>query len=270
MVRNNMNIINDRINFYKKGDKMKFPYQIILIIVAIFMGLQCCENDKIRIYLIGDSTMADKPVDGNPERGWGQMLPEFFTENVSIINHAVNGRSTKSFIDEGRWQAVFDTLEPGDYVMIQFGHNDQKDYDTTRYTAPNGAYKLNLVKFVQDSRAKKAIPILLTSIMRRRFDEKGQFYDTHGEYPEVVRHIADSMNVPLIDMHKLSRELIISKGEEGSKDIFLWVEPGKYAKFPEGKKDNTHFCENGARQMAKLTIHDLETQNLDLTNYVIN
>ena len=246
------------------------PSFLFLSFLLVFIVWQCNVNERIRIYLIGDSTMADKPLEDNPERGWGQMLPEFFNEHVHIFNHAVNGRSTKSFIDEGRWQTVLDSLKAGDYVIIQFGHNDQKEYDTTRYAAPNGAYKSNLEKFVNESRAKEAIPILLTSIMRRRFDERGQFYDTHGEYPDVVRNIADSMSVPLIDIHKLSRALIISKGEEGSKDIFLWIEAGKYAKIPEGKQDDTHFCEYGARQMAKLVIKEIKAQNLNLANYIKN
>lgn len=249
---------------------MKKSSKITLIFSLIIIFLQCSTNDNIRVYLIGDSTMADKPLEGNPERGWGQMLPEFFTENVRTMNHAKNGRSSKSFINEGRWQTVLDSLNEGDYVMIQFGHNDQKAYDTTRYTAPYGAYKSNLMKYVNESRAKEAIPILLTSIMRRRFDKQGQFYDTHGKYPEVVRHIADSMNVILIDMHELSRELIMSKGEEGSKDLFLWVEPGEYPLIPDGRQDNTHFCEYGARQMAQLVARELKNKNLKLTNYIIN
>jgi DNA sulfur modification protein DndE len=246
------------------------PSLLFLSFLFVFIIWQCSANENIRIFLIGDSTMADKPLEDNPERGWGQMLPEFFNEHVHIFNHAVNGRSTKSFIAEGRWQTVLDSLTTGDYVMIQFGHNDEKDYDTTRYAAPHGAYKSNLEKFVSESRSNGAIPILLTPIVRRRFDEEGQFYDTHGEYPDVVREVAAQMDVALIDMHQFSRELIIKKGEEGSKEIYLWIKPGEYARFPEGKEDNTHFSETGARMMAGLATQRINDMDMKLKNYLVN
>lgn len=243
--------------------------KITLIILSVLIGWQCADNGKIRIHLIGDSTMADKPLEGNPERGWGQMLPEFFSDKVVIHNYAVNGRSTKSFINEGRWQIVLDSLKSGDYLFIQFGHNDEKSKDTTRYTAPNGAYKTNLQKFVVECRSKRAIPVLLTPIVRRRFDENEKFYDTHGDYPDAVREIAIRLEVPLIDMHKLSRDLVISKGTEESKQIFLWVEPGKYSRLPDGKQDNTHFSELGATMMAGLVANALRDMDLPLKDYLI-
>jgi DNA sulfur modification protein DndE len=252
------------------GDVMTKNFFLFLSLLITFIVWKCAENGKIRIHLIGDSTMANKPVEANPEYGWGQMLQEFFSEKAQVINYAVNGRSSKSFIDEGRWQTVLDSLRAGDYVFIQFGHNDEKEYDSTRYAAPHGEYKDNLEKFVRESRAKGSIPVLLTPIVRRRFDEQGQFYGTHGDYPDVVRNVAADMNVSLIDMNKLSRELIINEGVEGSKRIYIFVKPGQYPRFHEGREDNTHFCEYGARQMAKLAVQEIKAQNIKLTNYLLN
>ena len=241
---------------------------LLVLLLSTLLFWFGCSNKNIHIYLIGDSTMASKPIDDDPERGWGQVLGSFFSEEIEIHNHAKNGRSTKSFIDEGRWQTVFDSLQSGDYVMIQFGHNDQKKYDSTRYAAPYGAYKTNLEKFVTESRAKGAQPILITPVMRRRFNEQGQFYDTHGKYPQVVRDVAVKKDVPLIDLHQASREMITSLGEEESKKIFLWVEPGIYSRFPEGKQDNTHFSEYGAREVATLVVQAIQELNLDLNKYI--
>ncbi len=234
----------------------------------VFMLGSCQIQRPIGLYLMGDSTMADKPLQDNPERGWGQILPQFFNDNVQIHNHARNGRSTKSFIKEGRWQNVYDSLQAGDYVMIQFGHNDQKESDSTRYADPHGAYNNNLRLFINGIRAKRAQPVLLTPVVRRRFDEQGNFMESHGVYPDVVRDIAKQMNVPLIDLYKLSRELIIKEGEESSKKIFLWVEPGQYALFPQGKQDNTHFTEYGARQIAVLVVEQLKASDLELKKYL--
>jgi len=241
-------------------------YILSILVILIFWQ---CQPDKTDIYLIGDSTMANKPLEGNPERGWGQMFHEFFKDNVTVHNHAVNGRSTRSFIDEGRWAVVLDSLKPVDYVFIQFGHNDQKDYDSTRYAAPHGAYKDNLERFVKETRDRKAVPILLTAIMRRRFDENGNFYDTHGDYPDVVREVAAARDVPVIDLHKSSRKLIEHFGEEKSKDIFLWIKPGEFERFPDGKEDNTHFSEYGARIIACLVANDLDKRKIPLKKYLI-
>ena len=247
---------------------MQIKKQIILIPI-LFLFLQGCSRKPVDVYLIGDSTMANKPLEGNPERGWGQMFHLFFNRNVTIHNHAKNGRSSKSFITEGRWQTVLDSLKPGDYVFIQFGHNDEKSHDSTRYAEPHTTYKENLTKFVRQSREKGTHPILLTPVMRRRFDEEGKFYDTHGDYPDVVRESAKEMDVPLIDMHRLSEKLLVSLGEDKSKNIFIFVEPGEYPRFPEGKEDNTHFCEYGATRMAGLVAEALKKMDIPLSKYVV-
>lgn len=238
-----------------------------LILIVFFA---CNSGSNITIFMVGDSTMADKPnTEKNPERGWGQMLPEFFDERVIIKNFAVNGRSTKSFLDEGRWETVCNELKSGDYVIIQFGHNDQKHEDPKRYTNPFTGYRRNMVRFVHEARAKGGKPILVSPIVRRKYNDAGVLEDTHGVYPFVMRSVAKEMNVPFIDLQLKSEALVLSLGREKSKDLFLWIEPGKYEMYPEGKQDNTHFTETGARAMAKLAVEALREQNHPLANYLI-
>ena len=223
------------------------------------------QSKQITIFMIGNSTMANKPYkDGNPEKGWGQIFPLYFNEGVRIENYAVNGRSTKSFIDEGRWENVLSKINSGDYVIIEFGHNDEKKEDPKRFADANTTYKLNLEKFVDETRQKNGIPILATPIVRRRFDENGNFYDTHGDYPKVVREVASEKDVILFDLHNKSKELLIQYGEKNSKKLFLHIEPGEYPSLPEGLKDNTHFSPDGAFRICDLAAEEvkLKVKNL--------
>ncbi len=239
--------------------------------LAAKLGAKSARGSNARVkqlFLIGDSTMADKPLNDNPERGWGQLLPAFFGESLTIKNHAMNGRSTKSFIDEGRWDAVLKQLRAGDWVFIQFGHNDEKKEDPTRYAAPHEAYRKNLTRFVEEARSRGAHPVLLTPVMRRRFDKEGKFFDTHGEYPDAVRTLAKELNVPLIDLHKSTQGLIERHGAEGSKKLFLWIKPGEYKSLPEGRQDDTHFSEYGAREVAALVVANVRKLNLELTRFL--
>ena len=160
-----------------------------ILICFIFWGLTPKEHST-QIFLVGDSTMSDKTVEETPERGWGQLIPQYFEESLAINNYAVNGRSTKSFIDEGRWGVVLAKLRAGDWVMIQFGHNDAKEHDPSRYAHPQLDYQKNLEKFVLEARKKGAKPILITPVARREFDTDGKLIDTHGKYPQVVRNVA--------------------------------------------------------------------------------
>ncbi len=222
------------------------------------------------IYLIGDSTMADKPgtPEENPERGWGQLLTEYFKPEAAVRNHAVNGRSSKSFISEGRWDAILKELKKGDYVFIQFGHNDQKDQDSTRYTNPWSSYRRNLEKFVAETRAKGAFPVLFSSIVRRNFNEKGVLVDTHGAYPFVARQVAMEKEVPFIDMQLLTEDYVRALGPEPSKEIYLWTTPGQYARFPDGAKDNTHLSLKGARTYAGLVVEEIKRLKLPLSRWL--
>jgi len=222
----------------------------------------------VTIYLAGDSTMAAKLPTKRPETGWGEMLQQFFNiENVVVDNRAQNGRSTRSFIEEKRWQGIIDNLKQGDYVFIQFGHNDGSKTKTDRYTPP-ADYRANLVRFVKEVRDKKAVPVLLTPVVRRRFDSNGVFYDTHGEYPDLVRSVATEYKVPLIDMHRKSEELIKQYGVEESRKLFLQLKPEADANYPQGIEDNTHFNSRGAEVMAGLVVDGIRETKLELARYL--
>jgi lysophospholipase L1-like esterase len=229
---------------------------------------QYCTSGKepFTIYTIGDSTMADKKPDVYPETGWCQVLGSYFDETVTVENHARNGRSSKSFIDEGRWQAVLDSLEPGDFVFIQFGHNDQKQYDSTRYTTAFSTYTENLQRFVNQSREKGASPILFTSIVRRKFGEDGKLVDTHGDYPEATRMLAKRLDVPLIDLQKLTEEWVNSLGDEPSKEMYLWTPPSM--NYPDGRKDDTHLSEMGALSIVQLVLDECISMDVTFANRI--
>ena len=243
---------------------------ILLLILLIVLFVTCSTDTDITIHLIGDSTMANKSEpENNPERGWGQVLQQFFNEHVTIKNYARNGRSTKSFIGEGRWDEVLANLKSGDYVFIQFGHNDQKFKDPNRYTNPFTGYRANLIRYIKETRSKGAKPVLFSSIVRRKFNEHGTLIDTHGEYPFVVRDVAREYDVPFVDLQFKSENLVLGLGEEKSKEIYLWVEPGVYPKCPDGKQDNTHFSEKGAIEMARLAVEGIRELNLDLSDKIV-
>lgn len=222
----------------------------------------------VRIFMVGDSTMANQPTDDNPQRGWGQAFPEFFTDDVEIKNYAVNGRSTKSYINEGKWDSVMKQLQSGDYVMIQFGHNDSKTEDSNRYAAPQTTYRNNLIRFVNDVRSKGAFPVLITSVNRRKFDSTGKPVDLMGEYPAVVRSVAKDMKVPLIDLHKSSRELLEKQGAEASKKMYLFIPKNHFLKYKGKEEDDTHFSEYGASQIASLVCNEIKKQNLDIAKFL--
>lgn len=228
---------------------------------------QCTnEPEPVTIYTIGDSTMADKKPGVYPETGWCQVIEGYFNESVTLENHAVNGRSSKSFIDQGRWKVVQEELEEGDYVFIQFGHNDQKEYDTTRYTDPYGSYSQNLLQFVEETRVKEAIPILFTPIVRRKLDTNNQVIDTHGDYPDAVRNLAMKKQVQLIDLEKMTKEWIESLGETASKEMFVWTGPDE--KYPDGRQDDTHLSDEGARKVAEMVVRKLKNTNADLAKRI--
>ncbi|MFN2578195.1 MAG: rhamnogalacturonan acetylesterase [Pyrinomonadaceae bacterium] len=219
----------------------------------------------ITVFLAGDSTMAQKLPEKRPETGWGEMLGQFFKDGkVTIENRAQNGRSTRTFISEGRWQAIVDALQPGDYVFIQFGHNDESKEKMDRYTPP-ADYRNNLIRFVSEARAKKATPVLLTPVMRRRFDREGKLQDTHGEYPDIVRSVAAEYKVALIDMHHRSAALLTKYGAEDSKKLFLQLKPDESPNYPKGIEDNTHFNPLGAKVMARLVAEGIREQRLRLS-----
>ena len=223
---------------------------------------------KIKVYLIGDSTISKKEVKAYPETGWGMPFAYFFDSTVTIDNRAKNGRSTKTFISEKLWEPVEASLNEGDYVFIQFGHNDESKEKVDRYTTPD-EYKANLVKFITESRNKKAIPILLTPVSRRYFDTLGNIKETHKEYSALVREVAKATNTPLIDLDEKSRALYQQLGQENTKLLFNHLEPNEHPNYPAGKKDDTHFNELGARKIAELVLVGIKELHLELENRVI-
>jgi DNA sulfur modification protein DndE len=239
-----------------------------IITLTLFFAFKSAE-DKPRIFLIGDSTCANKNPYDEPETGWGQVFPQLFTDAIEIQNHAVNGRSTRSFRTLGHWKKVSDQLHKGDYVFIQFGHNDQKESDTARYAPAQTDYRKNLIRYIEETQAKGATPVLLTPVMRRKFDENGKFIDQHGDYPKVVREVAQQYHLYLIDAHKESQKIIEQHGMAGSKKMFMIFGGDIYKKFPKGSDDNTHFTPYGARLMANMVADEMVKQGHPLRNYLL-
>jgi lysophospholipase L1-like esterase len=218
-------------------------------------------KEKIIVFIAGDSTAASKLPEKRPETGWGEMIPKFFSDEVEFENHAVNGRSSKSFIDEGRLEKILDAIGEGDFLFIQFGHNDEKE-DIERRTEPFTTYKEYLSAYIDGARKKNANPVLLTSVQRRAFNEDGRINDTHGDYLVAMRELAQDKGVPLIDIAKKSKMLFEKLGQEKTKDIFLWCEPGECENYPEGVKDNTHFSDKGAKVVAELVYEGIIEEDI--------
>jgi lysophospholipase L1-like esterase len=228
----------------------------------VVLGLLAARAQPITVWLAGDSTMAQKQPDKRPETGWGEALqPCFDSSEVRIANRAMNGRSTRSFVAEGRWKAITDSVQAGDYVFIQFGHNDEK-VGTKNYSSPDD-YGRNLARFVDDVRARKAMPVLLTPVVRRKFEGK-RLADTHGMYPDAVRVVANERRVPLIDMARTSAQVVERLGPDSSRSLWLQLEPGVNPNYPAGVHDDTHFNPRGAQEMAGLAIDAIRSLKLGL------
>lgn len=249
------------------------------IAFALLILLMLTAADKERtttIFMIGDSTMANKDISkGKKERGWGMALQCFFDDNIVIDNHAVNGRSSLSFINEGRWDAVLKKMKPGDYVIIQFGHNDEKP-KADRHTDPGSTFDYNLAKFVRETREHGGTPILMNCVVRRNFAkvapkndddealrnqtfadapklvESDSLVDTHGLYRVAPRDVAKRMNVHFVDANKITHDLEQGLGKEASKKLHMWFLPGEEPSVPAGKQDNTHYNIYGAHVVAGL------------------
>ena len=241
-------------------------YSIAFLLLAL-MSFTIPKEDKITVYLIGDSTMAIKEISAYPETGWGMPFVNFFDSTVVIDNRAKNGRSTRTFIEENRWTPVVSNLKPNDFVFIQFGHNDE--VQTKPSSTTEIQFKAFLTKYVLDTKLKKANPILLTPVARRKFDTAGKLVPTHDVYAQIVRDVSKQLRTPLIDMDLKSQALLQSLGEEKSKFLYNHLLPGEHPNYPEGKIDDTHFNELGARLMAQLVLSELKNLNLELSNRII-
>ena len=205
------------------------------------------------IWIIGDSTVEDNTP---PFRGWGWALPEFVKDGVTVKNHALSGRSSRSFWEEGLFQPVAEGMEKGDMLLIQFGHNDEKDDE--RHTDPDTTFPEWLMRYVNAAREKGALPVLLTPVSRRFFVGDGNMLYTHGEYPRAIRQLAAKENIPLCDSKLDSRKLYLQLGEEKTAELFVRLAPGEHPDFPDGHDDKTHFNAYGAKQIAGLVAQELK------------
>ncbi len=238
----------------------------LLLALALFcFGFAEAEEQRpLHIYLIGDSTCANKNLEKeNPERGWGQLFRAFFGEDVLVENHAMNGRSTKSFREEGRWEPIYTQMQAGDYVFIQFGHNDEK-VDRPKVGSVPEVFAENLRRYVRETREKGGIPVLLTPIARRHFTPEGALIKTHGEYPDRVREVARELGVTLLDMEPVTEQWLKELGDEPSRRYFMWVEKGTSPLYPEGREDNTHLNVAGAHILSRMVAKLIEEQLPDL------
>ena len=255
---------------------MKMTRLLCLSALVVFLLTSMTQDHVTTIFIIGDSTAAKKDLSkGSPERGWGMALQCYFGDPIRVDNHAVNGRSSKSFIDEGRWDKVLSLLKPGDYVIIQFGHNDEKPAPD-RHTDPGSTFDYNLARFVRETRERGGIPVLMNPVVRRNFRkvapksdddealrsttfkdapkqaEGDSLTDTHGLYAVAPRDVARRMNVHFVDATRITHDLEQGLGVEGSKKLHMWYKPGEHPALPDGRQDNTHYNIYGAHQVARL------------------
>ena len=238
----------------------------LLFVVAVLGSIPTRAESAVdrppRLFLIGGATMATFPPT-RPVVGWGQMLPEFFRDPAQIDNRALSGRSSKSFIDQGHWAAVARDLRAGDYLIICFGTNDAAN-DPARHAAPRGAFRENLERFIRETRAAGATPLVATSVARRVWDERGEFVEAPSEWVEVTREVAAAQQAPLLEMRRRTVELERRLGVEGSRALHLHFPPGRHESYPNGAKDDTHYGTEGARQVAALAVAEIRRLDLPL------
>ena len=256
-------------------------FKFLFVTAALLLFASAIPDNTTTIFIIGDSTAANKDISkGKQERGWGMVLQSYFDDNIRIDNRALNGRSSRSFINEGHWDKVLQSMKPGDYVIIQFGHNDEKP-KADRHTDPGSTFDYNLAKFVRETREHGGIPILMNCVVRRNFfvnapenddDEKlrtqtfkdgvrmvegDSLIDTHGLYRVAPRDVAQRMNVHFVDANQITHDLEQGLGTEASKKLHMWVLPNTEPSEPKGKQDNTHYSVYGAHVVARLLANAL-------------
>jgi len=241
--------------------------RLVVIGLMLLTAFALPPKKKITVWLIGDSTMSVKATNTYPETGWGMPFVYFFDSTVTVDNRAQNGRSTRTFMEENRWTPVLAAMQEGDYVFVQFGHNDE--VKTKKSYTTEAEFKANLVKYISDTRTKKANPVLLTPVARRNFDSTGHVAGTHDVYAQIVRDVAKENNVPLIDLDKEGQALYQQWGVDKSKLLFNHLAPDEHPNYPKGKEDNTHFSELGARIIAQIVLKNIKSLQPELAERVI-
>ncbi|WP_161625580.1 rhamnogalacturonan acetylesterase [Cyclobacterium qasimii] len=251
------------------------PFYISLYCMVLFF-LGSCVQKEVKVFCIGDSTMSeynleemDEKYGGTdfPRRGWAMALSAYLNDKAEVRNMAVSGRSSKNFIAQGHWDKVLNEIKEGDFLIIQFGHNDEKSDDPNRFTEPFGEYKENLIRFVKESEALGALPIMATPIARRSFNEEGLPIDTHGDYVTATREAAKEAGVPMIDLNKMTMDYLSELGAEDAKKLFLHVKPGVFENLPEGLEDDTHLSKQGACAVSEMFIEGIEKSDSPLKKY---
>ncbi|WP_440905033.1 rhamnogalacturonan acetylesterase [Catenovulum sp. SX2] len=235
-----------------------FPKVLIsCILLLLTQALHAQEKQQTQVFIVGDSTASFYKTNKYPRTGWGMRLQQHLADTVTVHNLAVSGRSSRSFINEGYIYPIWEQINAGDYLLIQFGHNDQKK-DKDRNTLPFSSYQFYLSYYINKARELGAKPILLTSISRYKFDDNNKAIDTHKDYPVAMRQLADKLTVPLIDLTVKTTELLNKLGPTKAKELFLFYQPGEYASYPKGVSDGTHLSEWGADQVVALFVDDLK------------
>ncbi|HYP17748.1 MAG TPA: rhamnogalacturonan acetylesterase, partial [Opitutus sp.] len=209
------------------------------------------------VFLAGDSTVTDQPFE--PAASWGQMLPRFFKPEIAVANHAESGETLKSFISGLRLAKILSQLKAGDYLLLQFGHNDQKKNWPQTYADAGTTYRAYLRAFIAEARLRGATPVLVTSMQRRTFDDRGRIRSTHGDYPEAVRAVAREENVPLVDLERMSVTLYEALGPAQAP-----------LAFNNGGQDATHHNNYGAYQLAKCIVQGIRDARLPLAQHLVD
>jgi lysophospholipase L1-like esterase len=238
------------------------------VTAGIVTAVPASAATAVKVYVAGDSTASTYVTAYQPRTGWGQALQLFLTKDATVVNVAKSGASSKSFIDLGRLDHILSLIKRGDYLLISFGHNDEKADDPTRYTEPSTTYKSYLSQYIDKARAKGAKPVLITPVERRRFSSTGVATASHGAYPAAMRQLATAKGVPLIDLSTSSMALWNSLGVEGTKRCFLFLAAGQSPNYPSGVEDNTHFQAHGAIEVARLIGTALKNQSVLPAEYV--
>lgn len=211
------------------------------------------------IFICGDSTAAAYKLEQAPITGWGQVLGEFIPD-AKIVNKAMGGRSTKSFLADGRLVAIEQEIQPGDLLLIQFTHNDGSDL-VWRHTDPHTSFAANLSIFVDTARIHGAVPVLMTPIPRRCW-QQGELIDLHGEYPNAIRRVALQKGAALLEITLEGMKALREMGEDATRPLYMNVEPGLYPAYPDGNRDDTHTQRTGAELFARITAELLKKQGL--------
>lgn len=229
-------------------------------------GLEITKNEKAKtIFLAGNSTVVDQAYE--PYSAWGNMIPRFFKHGAVVVaNYAESGESLRSFIAEKRLDKILSQMKAGDYLFIEFAHNDQKQKDLLPFVG----YKALLEKFITETRKKKGIPVLVSSMHRRNFDSTGHIVNTLGDFPEAARQTAAEHKVPLIDLNAMSKILWETLGPEESKKAFVHYPANSFPGRDKEIKDDTHFSNYGAYQLAKCIVEGIKKAEPELAKYLLD